>query len=278
MSLLNSSKLRTLMTASFVLGSATFAYADIKQGLTELDAKNYEAAAQTFSKAFEDGEVDGAFYLGRMLELGLGGEPNRQTAVGLYVAGSAKGSALAKNRLGVLHVQGLGVLQDYERGATLVCEAAEAGDMNGQFNCGSLLKEGKGIAKDEKKAVEWFGKAADSGHVGAKNLYAEALVQGVHVEQNPVKAVQYYQQTAASGNATGLFSLALAFENGLGLEKDVEKAHAYFNLASALNHPLAAQARARVEQSMTSEQVTNAQRFAKAWRPAPAEKKNVTEN
>lgn len=262
-----------------MLGTATFAttaYADIKQGLVELDAKNYEAAAQTFSKAFEDGKVDGAFYLGRMLELGLGGEPNRQTAVGLYVAGSAKGSRLAKNRLGVLHIQGLGVLQDYERGATLVCEAAEAGDMNGQFNCGSLLKEGKGVTKDDKKAVEWFGKAAESGHVGAKNLYAEALVQGEHVERDLTKAVQYYQQTAASGNAVGLFSLALAFENGLGVDKDAEKAHAYFNLASALNHPLAVEGRSRIEQSMTIEQVTNAQRFAKAWRPNQADKKSDT--
>ncbi|MCP4184035.1 MAG: sel1 repeat family protein [Hyphomicrobiales bacterium] len=141
------------------------------------------------------------------------------------------------------------------------------GNRNGQFNCASLLNEGKGIAKDEKKAVEWYAQAAKAGHIEATNLYAEALIQGKHIERDLVKAVQYFQHTAAIGDAKGLYSLAIAFENGIGIEKDQEKAHAYFNLAAALGYPLAGEARARVETTMSKDQVINAQKFAKMWRP-----------
>ena len=137
-----------------------FAYAEtnpiLQEGLVALDNGDYKTAAEKFADGFEDGEVDGAFYLGRMLELGLGGTPDLQAAIGLYVAGSAKKSAPAKNRLGVLHIQGNGVLQDYEEGAKLLCEAADLGDVNGAYNCGSILLEGKGVEKDEVKALSWF--------------------------------------------------------------------------------------------------------------------------
>lgn len=246
----------------------------IEEGLKALGAQDYGAASELFSNAFEEGAADGAFYLGRMLELGFGTEPNLQAAVGLYIAGSAKGSPPSKNRLGVLHVQGVGVLQDYELGAKLVCEAADLGDMNGAFNCASLLLEGRGAEQDEAAAYRWFEKASDLGHLGARNAFANALIEGKYVAQDLNKAVQLFQQTAAAGNPVGLFSLGQAFAAGLGVDQDAVKAHSYFNLAAALSHPEAAAARAALEQHMTAEEIKLAQQRAKAWRPAQAEATN----
>ncbi len=256
----------SLAILAVVLVSST-AGADVKQGLSALEKKDYGAAAKQFSTAFEAGEADGAFYLGRMMELGFGGPANLKSAVALYLAGSAKGSPQAKNRLGVLHIEGKGVLQDYQQGAKLVCEAAELKDQNGQFNCGTLLLEGKGVEKNEKLAYDWFSKASDQGHLGAKNQYALALMEGKYVSRDIDKAVQLFQQTAAKGNPLGLFSIAQAFATGLGAEKDVVKAHAYFNIASALGHPQAADARKTVEKSMKQPQIVEAQQLARAWRP-----------
>lgn len=244
----------------------------VANGLEAMEASDFETAATQFSTAFDEGDADGAFYLGRMLELGMGGEPNLKAAVGLYLAGSAKGSAPSKNRLGVLHVQGLGVLQDYEEGAKLVCEAADLGDVNGSFNCASLSLEGRGVEKDEARAYELFKQAADLGHLGAKNEYANALVEGKYVEKDVPGAVKLFQQTAAAGNPVGLFSLGQAFAVGLGVDQDLVKAHSYFNIAAALDHPQAATARAALEQEMTPEDVRLAQQRAKAWRPEPVSK------
>src|SRR4051794_7542432 len=44
----------------------------LKDGLSSLEAKNYEAALKAFNEAYSTGKPDGAFYLGRMLELGVG--------------------------------------------------------------------------------------------------------------------------------------------------------------------------------------------------------------
>jgi hypothetical protein len=242
----------------------------VQEGLTALDSEDFVTASQKFAEAFEEGDADGAFFLGRMLELGIGAEPNLQAAIGSYLAGSVKGSAAAKNRLGVLHVQGLGVLQDYTQGATLVCEAAELGDPNGAFNCASLTLEGRGVEKDEVEAYALFAKAAELGHLGAKNEYANALIDGRFVEKDEFKAVQMFQQTAAQGNPVGLFALGQAFAVGIGVDQDAVKAHSYFNLAAAMGHPQASAARTSIEASMTPEMVTAAQQRAKAWRPDPS--------
>lgn len=240
----------------------------IDDGLAALEQQDYTSASEMFSQAFDQGEADGAFYLGRMLELGIGGQPNLKAAIGLYIAGSERGSGAAKNRLGVLHVQGKGVLQDFEQGALLVCEAGELGDVNGAYNCGTLTLEGRGVEKDEAVAYDWFRSASELGHLGAKNAYARALIEGKFVEQDIGAAMELFQQTAAQGNPVGLYALGQAFATGLGVDKDPVRAHSYFNLAATLSHPQAAEARAELEQDMTSEDVKQAQQIAKAWRPS----------
>lgn len=239
----------------------------LEDGVNALSAGNYQVAAEKFSEGFKAGDVDGAFYLGRMLELGLGGTPDLTAAIGLYIAGSAKGSGPAKNRLGVLHIQGTGVLQDYEEGAKLICASADVGDVNGAYNCASLLLEGKGVERDEATAYTWFKKASDLGHMGAKNEYANALIEGKFIEQDVKGAVELFQQTAANGNPVGLYALGQAFAAGLGVDQNLIKAHSYFNVAAALQHPQAAGARTALEQQMSTEDVRKAQQLAKAWRP-----------
>lgn len=256
----------TLIMATSALAAGSDAFEKAK---TALNAKKYEEAASGFSEAFKGGEYDAAFFLGRMLELGLGGPPDLKAAIGLYLAGSTKGSGPAKNRLGVLHIQGRGVLQDFAEGAKLICEAAETGDVNGQFNCGSLLQQGRGVAKNDAKAVKWFKAAAAQGHLAAKNQYANALIEGKFIERDVKQAVRLFQQTAATGNPVGMYSLAQAFAGGLGVDKDLIQAHAFFNIAAALEHPKAAEARQIVEQQLKPEQIIRAQQLAKAWRPTP---------
>lgn len=272
---------RTLIGALCALLAGT-AYAQepsvIDQGLAALNAEDYAAASEQFSRAFDAGEADGAFYLGRMLELGMGGTPNLKAAVGLYLAGSAKGSAPAKNRLGVLHVQGKGVLQDYAQGATLVCEAADLGDVNGAYNCGQLTLAGRGVAQDETRAYELFQVAAEQGHFGAMNEYANGLVEGKFVAQDIARAVQLFQQTASVGNPVGLYSLGQAFAVGLGVDQDLVRAHQYFNLAAALGHPDGTGARNAIEKEMAPEAVLEAQRLAKAWRPTQGAQETLDED
>lgn len=249
----------------------------VQEGLAALEAQDFKGAAEAFQGAFDEGDADGAFYLGRMLELGIGGQANLQAASGLYRAASELGSAPAMNRLGILHIQGNGVLQDYVEGARLVCAASDLGDSNGQFNCGTVLLEGLGLGKDEAKAYELFGKAADQGHLAATNRRAAGLIEGKFLERDVEAGMSLLTKTASLRDPAGLFGLAQMHLSGAAGKTDLIEAHKNFNLAAALGHPEAAAARASVEAAMSAEDITLAQERAKAWRPALEEQKPVGE-
>lgn len=253
---------------------STPAAADMKAALAALDANEYQKSAKMLAEAFEAGEYDAAFYMGRILELGMTGNPDIEGAVALYAAGSAKGSALSKNRLGILHMEGKGVLQDFKQGAKLICEAADSGENNAQFNCGSLYLEGKGVSADKPKAYAYLEKASTNGNIAAKNTLADAYAQGADVPTDPKKAFSLWQQTAAVGNPYGLFALAKAYASGTGTTADPVKAHAYANLAAARGFPGAAELRGQVESKMSADAVVEAQQIARGWRSAATDERS----
>lgn len=242
------------------------AFAGVNDGLAALDKGDYANAAEQFAKSLDAGQADGAFYLGRMLELGIGRQADLKAAVDLYARGAKGNSVLAKNRLGVLHLEGTGVLQDYQEGGRLVCEAADAGDANGQFNCGMVKLEGRGAVADIAAGLAYLKKAAAADHIGAQNILAQAYLTGQGVPKDEKAGVALLQKTAAAGNPAGLFSLGQVYAIGLGVDKDPVKAHSYFNLAAVRQHPEAVQARQTIERDMTPDQVKAAQQMARDWK------------
>lgn len=242
--------------------------ADVAKGLEHLEENNIPNAAKEFSDAFEAGDGDGAFYLGRMSELGLGIKPDLTRAVALYKAGVEKGSSLALNRLGLMHLSGQGALQDFERGAEMICQAADKGDTNAQFNCGNLYLQGKGLKENKKLAIKYFEKAAKKDHIGAQNFLGLAHLKGEGVKANSKKANEQFKKTADAGNPLGMFQLAEyhADVDGKG-HKDLESSHMYFNLAASYGHPGAAARRDEVQAQMTPEALVRAQKKARDWKP-----------
>lgn len=108
-----------------ISAAANVAFADTKAGVAALEAGDVEKAAKEFQTSYDSGDADGAFYLGRMFEMGLGTEVNIPQAVALFQASADKGSALAINRLGLMYLDGQGVIRDYQKGAEMVCKAAD---------------------------------------------------------------------------------------------------------------------------------------------------------
>lgn len=266
--------LRRMAAAVLAIGLATGASVaetpadDLALGLAALDRQDYPGAARAFAAAAEAGAPDGLFYLGRMHELGLGTAVSLPVAAELFARGSEAGSALAGNRLGLMYLDGTGVVQDYAYGRELVCAAAEAGLDQAQFNCGVLWADGRGGETDPARAVDWYRLAAEQGHVGAMNLLGLALAGGAEgVPQDLAAARGWLERTAALGNPVGLFALGQFHAEGLGVERDLVAAHVWFNLAAAYGHPQGAEARGQIEALLTPEQIRDAQKMARDWRP-----------
>ena len=270
-------RLQSLVLSFCFAGMAQTAFADSKAGLAELDAGNYEAAAKEFQASFDAGDGDGAFYLGRMFEMGVGTTINLPKAVALFEAAASKGSALGTNRLGLMYLDGQSVIRDFEKGTQLVCKAADMGEQNAQFNCGAMLSDGKGVTKDRAKALEYWQLASDQGQIAASNLLAQAYKTGDGIEADAAHAFELFSATAEQGNAMGLYEVALAYETGLGAEPDPVKAYSYANIAAARQHPDAPALRDKIEATLTAEQIAEGQKLARDWIKATEEAQAATQ-
>ena len=86
---------------------------------------------------------------------------------------------------------------------------------------------------------------------------------GAGVPQDRAEAVRWYRAAAEQGNAEGQWRLGMRYATGRGVPLDHVAAYAWLNLAAAQGHEEAAGSRDRLAESMTAEQVAEAQRMAR---------------
>lgn len=90
-----------------------------------------------------------------------------------------------------------------------------------------------------------------------------AFDRGDHSE-----AVRSWRVIAEKGDADAQYNLGVMYAVGNGVPQDYVLAHMWFNLAAAQGDADAAKVRVAITRRMTQEQVAEAQRMAREWRPA----------
>ena len=120
---------------------------------------------------------------------------------------------------------------DYATALRLWRPLAEQGDANAQFDLGGLYEKGEGVPKDYVEAAKWLRLAAEQ------------------------------------GNFVYEFNLGLTYYDGKGVPQDCVLAHMWFNLAATQGYDLAIQMRDSVAAKMTADQIAEAQRMAREWKP-----------
>ena len=108
--------------------------------------------------------------------------------------------------------------------------AAEQGDASAQDDLGLMYADGRGVPRDETEAAGWFRLPADQGQAEAQ------------------------------------FNLGRMYANGRGVPQDYVAAYMWFSLAAAQSSD-AAKNRDLAATLMTAEQVAEAQRLAREWKP-----------
>ncbi|EBA11186.1 tetratricopeptide repeat protein [Roseobacter sp. CCS2] len=235
------------------------ASADVAQGVELLNAGDVSGAATEFAAAYEAGDGEGAFYLGRLFELGLGTEQDEMRAANLYSAAAEGGSAKAQVRLGLMYHEGRILLRDYVEGTRLLCAAADAGDADGQLNCGLAYRAGRGVAPDDVRALSYWQQAADQGNILAMNVLGQTALNSGNIEQ----AAVHLKQSADLGNAGGMYEYAKLLM--IGAESDPVTAYSYANLAVVRGLADAGVLRDEIEAQLTAEQVVAGQELARTW-------------
>lgn len=254
------------ISVSLLTATSLPALADVASGLTALNAGKVQEAVEAFQGGYSEGDGDGAFYLGRLFEFGIGTEKDLNRAANLFAAGAEAGSVLAMNRLGLMYLDGTTLLRDYKAAAKLFCDAADLGDAEGQLSCALMLRDGKGVAPDAEKAVQYLKSASASGNVAATNILGLMYLEGTGIDADHARAMTLFEQTADAGNAMGLFQLARSHSAPVkGAEQDLVSAYAYANLAAVRGHQEAATLRNQLETQMSAEQIGQAQAKARIW-------------
>jgi uncharacterized protein len=181
--------------------------------------------------------------------------------------------------------------QDYAAAIRLCRPLAEQGDAKAQSALGSMYELGHGVPHDFVASAKWYRKAAEQGYARAQSALGFIYLQsalgfryftGAGVQKDYAEAVQWYRKAAEQGDSFGQGQLGSMYELGHGVPQDYVLAHMWYNLAAApsradpddyvgLDPTVVAETNAEmrdeVAAKMTPDQIAEAQRLAREWKP-----------
>jgi TPR repeat protein len=162
---------------------------------------------------------------------------------------------------------------DYATALRLARPPAEAGDARAQSVLGRLYHGGYGVAQDYNEAAAWLRRAADQGDPKAQLNLGVMYSEGQGVPQDYVQAAEWYRRAANQGEPHAQYNLGIFYATGEAGEIDRVRAYMWLSLASAqfpvsdARRRTAVTSRDLVVKLMTREQIAEAQRRARDWKP-----------
>ncbi len=239
--------------------------------------QDYANAAKWWRKAAQQGHPWAQHDLGSLYTLGLGVSRSVTEAARWFRLAAEQVHPMAQYKLGSTYYSGLGVPKDYVPAAALFRKAAKADIAMAQHNLGVMYLQGLGVQQDYQEAARWFLLAAEQsvaaalrniGMVRAGRLGRKfPIVAG---ESSPT--METYREGVAYVLAAAKGSLGELYARGLGVPRDYVQAHKWFSLAEASLPPgdtrdLSAEYLDFLAARMTPDQIAEAQRLAREWKP-----------
>jgi len=234
------------------------------QALQHRMADMFIAAEQARSMA-----IIAAVFLGIGFTLGIYREPLQRSA-GLVLAKMGIGSSRADfDTVNAVFQKG-----EYPAAMRLAQPLADDGDARAQSIVGQIHYRGRGVPQSDTEAAKWFRRAGDQGDALAQFYLGVMYNEGRGVPQDYAEAAKWYRLAAEQGDAQAQYNLGLSYARGEGVTPDPVAAHMWLNLAAAhfpasdnRGRMAATKNRDSVASEMTSDQLVEAQRRAREWKP-----------
>ena len=152
---------------------------------------------------------------------------------------------------------------------------AEQGSAEAQFRLGGMYHYGEGVPQDYTEAFKWYRKAAERGHVDSQLMLGNRYYNGKGVPQDYTEALKWYQKAAEQGDALAQTNLGFMYEQGEGVSQNYVRAYMWTSLAASKlsDTPLqeyrdqALKGRDLIEEKMTPEQIAEAKKLSREWKP-----------
>ena len=123
------------------------------------------------------------------------------------------------------------------------------------------------IAGVSAEQVTKIRKAADQGNAKAQCVLGGYYRKGEGVPKDAVEAAKWYRKSADQGLAVAQGLLGAGYLKGEGVPKDFVMAYMWINLSEAGGFTNATALRKLIESKMTSEQIAEAQKLSREWKP-----------
>jgi TPR repeat protein len=221
----------------------------------------------------EKGDAEAQLTLGSIYANGTDVPQDPVKAAKWHRKAAEQGLARAQYQLGLDFAQGAGVRPDSSEAARWFRKAAAQGLAEAQLAFGLCCLNGEGVAENGREAVQWFHKASDQGQAAADYELGKCYLEGTGVARDTMEGVRWIQQAAERGFAAAQNRLGQCYEQGEGVTKDNIEAYKWFDLAAAQDDEHAADIRvslAKVEARLTKDQIVQAQRLARDFKPSQA--------
>ena len=194
-------------------------------------------------------------------------------AVKSYKKAAEQNYAQAQRDLGDCYANGEGVERDGVEAAKWL-EKAAGQESNLRLKLAALSYYN---SQNYVEAVKLWRQVAEDDEADAQSLLGDCYRDGKGVTKNYLAAVKWYRKAAEQNHTEAQYKLSVCYANGEGVEKDEAEAYKWYILASAKHNFLfsvQAQKAKRIlsitKQQMTPEQIAEAQRFAREFKPRTA--------
>jgi len=189
--------------AALAAAAAGTASADVRAGIEQWRAGNYEAAIREWRPLAERGDADAQFNLGQAYRLGRGVSADPRTSNMWFERAARQGHAQAEANLALSLFQS----GERERSIPWLERAAERGDRRAQYYLGTAHFNGDLVARDWPRAYALMSRSAEQGLPQARTSLAE-MERHLSAEDRARGSVLARQMAVASRPGTVIATAA----------------------------------------------------------------------
>jgi TPR repeat protein len=229
-------------------------------------------AIKWFRKAAEQNYTVAQFQLGWCYEHGLGVRTDYAESLRWYRKAADQNYAYAQFNLGNCYANGVGVAKNYMEATKWYRKAAEQKYASAEYNLGLSYLKGLGVETNNIEAVKWFRKAAEQNVAPAQFNLGCCYVNGDGVPKDYSEAFKWHFKAADQGEPVAQCIVGNDYLLGFGIPKDNIEAYKWLNLSVAQGNQTAKSVLEFLEKQMTPEQVADAQKLTREYKPGASAK------
>jgi uncharacterized protein len=157
---------------------------------------------------------------------------------------------------------------DYTTAVNLLQPLVDQGNADAQDILAIMYYVGQGVPQSRAEAIRLYRLAAEQGNAHSQDALGFAYQNGVGVQRDVSEAAKWFRKSADQDNIDAQFNLGEMYELGNGVPQDYVLAYMWFTLVTSHGtRSYAMRGRDRVAQQMTPDQIAQAEKLAREWKP-----------